>query len=120
MGKNRLINLSRVLRKEMTDEERKLWFTFLKHLPVTFKRQKIFGNYILDFFCPDALLAIELDGSQHGKEENVVKDRERDSFLNSKGIEVARYSNYAIHTNFEGIKRDVLSRLKRRLRYKDI
>ena len=65
------------LRKEMTQEERHLWFGFLKKLPMTVKRQKIVGNYILDFYISWNKTAIELDGSQHydvkGKAEDIKK-----------------------------------------------
>ena len=58
----------------MTDEEKHLWYDFLKYLPITVNRQKIVSNYILDFFIASKKLAIELDGSQHGKEANKIKD----------------------------------------------
>jgi very-short-patch-repair endonuclease len=57
------------LRKGMTKEERHLWFDFLKDLPINFNRQKVIGQYIVDFYCASANLVVELDGSQHfGKE----------------------------------------------------
>ena len=68
MTKNKnsaLTELSRTLRKNMTKEERHLWYDFLKNLPETVCRQKVVGRYILDFYCAAAKLAIELDGSQH-------------------------------------------------------
>ncbi|MBP5200519.1 MAG: DUF559 domain-containing protein [Schwartzia sp.] len=69
------------LRKNVTKEERKLWYDCLKKLPVTVNRQKVFGKYILDFYCASAKIAIELDGSQHYKEEGQAKDEERDRCL---------------------------------------
>ena len=53
----------------MTKEERKLWYDFLKQLPQTVNRQKTIGNYIVDFYCAEAKLVIELDGSQHYEPE---------------------------------------------------
>lgn len=53
------------MRKNMTKEERRLWFDFLRDLPIRVRRQKIIGNYIVDFYCAEKHLAIELDGSQH-------------------------------------------------------
>lgn len=60
---------SQKLRKNMTREERKMWFDFLKKLPVNIYRQKIFGNYIVDFCCTEFKVIIEIDGSQHYTEE---------------------------------------------------
>ena len=57
------------LRKNMTRQERRLWYDFLKLLPFTFHRQKVFDNYILDFYRAEAALVIELDGSRHYSEE---------------------------------------------------
>ncbi len=100
------------LRREMTKEERRLWYDFLKQLPVTVNRQKVIGRYIADFYCASAKLVIELDGSQHYEDEGVASDRERDHALNRLGITVARYSNDEINRNFDGVCADLLRRLK--------
>ena len=68
-----LISSSRKLRKNMTKEERHLWYDFLKQYPVPFNRQKVLGQYIADFYCASAKLAIELDGSQHYEESAKIK-----------------------------------------------
>ena len=99
------------LRREMTKEERHLWYDFLKTLPVTINRQKVIGRYILDFYCFSANLAIELDGSQHFAEDGVSSDRERDAALNELGITVVRYTNEEINRNFEGVCTDILMQL---------
>ena len=65
-----MVTFAKQLRREMTKEERHLWYDHLRCYPVRFMRQKAFGNYILDFYCADAKLVIELDGFQHGEEEN--------------------------------------------------
>jgi len=88
------------LRKEMTKEERHLWYDFLKKLPVTFHRQKVIGRYIVDFYCASAKLVIELDGSQHYETENMEADAVRDEYLNSLGLTVKRYSNRDIILRF--------------------
>ena len=62
---------SRNLRKNMTRQEKHLWYDFLKNLPITVNRQKIFENYIVDFYCAEYKLVIELDGSQHFEDENI-------------------------------------------------
>ena len=109
---NRLKSNAQNLRKEMTKEERHLWYDFLKSLPIPVKRQKIVGNYILDFYVPRNKIAVELDGSQHYEEEGRNKDHERDEYLNSMGIKVLRYSNYDVNKNFEGVCGDILNNLK--------
>ncbi len=99
------------LRREMTKEERRLWYDFLKQLPLTVNRQKVIGRYIVDFYCASAKLVIELDGSQHYESEGTVSDWERDYALNQLGITVVRYSNSDINRNFDGVCADLLRRL---------
>ncbi|MBR0208774.1 MAG: endonuclease domain-containing protein [Oscillospiraceae bacterium] len=99
------------LRRQMTREERRLWYDFLKSLPVTFNRQKVIGRYIADFYCFSAKLVIELDGSGHYEAEGAASDRERDAFLRSLGLTVLRYSNAEISNNFRGVCEDILLHL---------
>ena len=94
---------AQALRNQMTKEERRLWYSFLCNHPVQFKRQAVCGNYILDFYCPLARLAIELDGSQHAEPEGLEKDRIRTEYLNSCGIYVLRIPNRRIWVNFRGV-----------------
>ncbi len=84
----------------MTKEERHLWYDFLRTYPAKFLRQKIIGNYIVDFYCASANLVIELDGSQHYKEINQKYDGERTKFLEQYGIKVLRIPNNEINQNF--------------------
>ena len=98
------------LRKNMTKEERKLWYDFLKSFPAIVKRQKIIGGYIADFYIPSAKLVIELDGSQHYTEEGKEYDKERDEYMRSAGITVLRYSNSDINYNFSGVCEDILQK----------
>ena len=95
------------LRKGMTKEEKHLWYDFLKKLSHTVNRQKVIEKYIVDFYCADARLVIEVDGSQHYTEEGRLKDAERDMFLKEKGYLVLRYTNHMIKTNFEGVCLDI-------------
>ena len=99
------------LRCEMTKEERRLWYDFLKQLPVTINRQKVIEHYIVDFYCASVKLAIELDGSQHYEDEGAAADRERDNALNQRGITIVRYSNNDVNRNFDGVCTDLLRRL---------
>ena len=92
----------------MTKEERHLWYDFLKKLPVTVNRQKVFENYIADFYIAKANLIIELDGSQHYSEKGESSDRKRDSYFSDLGIIVLRYTNLEIHRNFKNVCEDIL------------
>lgn len=80
-----LVPLAKQLRKEMTKEERHLWYDFLRSYPVRFSRQKVLGKYIADFYCAEAKLVIELDGSQHYEDRNIKKDADRTAFLEGYG-----------------------------------
>ena len=99
----KLIPFARQMRKASTKEERKLWFEFLRHCEPRFRRQEIIGSYIADFFCYDAALVIELDGSQHYCPSGKANDQERTDYFRSLGISVLRYSNTDIHENFRGV-----------------
>lgn len=99
------------LRREMTKEERHLWYDFLKHLPFKFNRQKVIKKYIVDFYCAEASLVIEIDGMQHFEDSGQYSDKIRDAFLNSLGLKVLRYSNYDMNTNFEGVCSDIQKHL---------
>ena len=98
-----LVPLAKQLRKEMTKEERHLWYDFLRTYPVRFSRQKVLGNYIADFYCAEAKLVVELDGSQHYEERNVENDTERTSFLEGYGLTVIRIPNNEVSRNFRGV-----------------
>ena len=99
------------LRKGMTKEERRLWYDFLKTLPVTFNRQKVIGNYIVDFYCAKAKLVIELDGSQHYEDSGKAADINRDEYLKNMGITVLRYSNLEVKKQFRGVCEDILNHI---------
>jgi very-short-patch-repair endonuclease len=86
---------ARRLRKDMTPAERSLWARLRKKQigGVQFYRQKILGNFIVDFYAPMAYLVIEVDGGQHRRSGHVEQDAHRDAFLRELGIEVLRFSN---------------------------
>ena len=108
----RLRQNAQILRRNMTQEERHLWYDFLKPLPYTVHRQKVIGPYIVDFYCAAAKLVIELDGSQHYTPDGKADDARRDSYLHNHGLTVVRYSNLDIQQNFEGVCTDILQHLK--------
>ena len=98
-----LVPFAKQLRKEMTKEERHLWYDFLREYPVRFSRQKVLGKYIADFYCAKARLVIELDGSQHYEEAAMIKDAERTAFLEGYQLRMIRIQNSDVNRNFEGV-----------------
>lgn len=98
-----LVPLAKRLRKEMTKEERHLWYDYLRTYPVRFSRQKVLGKYIADFYCAEAKLVIELDGSQHYEMDGIQNDDERTTFLKGYGLAVIRIPNNAVLQNFRGV-----------------
>ena len=91
------------LRKNMTKEERHLWYDFLKDYPVRFLRQKVIDQYIVDFYCHEAKLIIELDGSQHYDDMKIAKDAIRTENLAKRGLSVIRIPNNEVFRNFRGV-----------------
>ena len=104
------------LRREMTPQERKLWYQFLRNLSITVNRQKVIGNYIVDFYCHAARIVIELDGSQHYQDDHLLKDEKRTIFLQQYGLEVIRFSNKEIHDHFQGVCEWIDQSVKKRMR----
>ena len=98
---------ARNLRTTMTKEERHLWYDYLKLLPLTVHRQKILGNYIVDFYIASKKLVIELDGSQHYEKDGQKKDEVRDAYLQSIGCRVLRYSNLDVNKRFKSVCEDI-------------
>ena len=98
-----LVPFAKQLRKEMTKEERHLWYDFLRDYPIRFSRQKVLGKYIADFYCTKAGLVIELDGSQHYEDEQLARDMERTAFLEGYNIQVLHIPNNEIFKHFEGV-----------------
>ena len=106
-----LRQFARELRKNMTKEEIRLWYGFLSTCPIHFRRQQIIGSYIVDFYCHEKKLVIEIDGSQHYETEGITADRTRDAYLSEKGLTVLRYSNADVNQRFEGVCEDILAHL---------
>ena len=95
--------LAQALRREMTRQEKHLWYDYLNTCPVRFRRQKQFGSYIVDFYCAERNLAVEIDGSQHYEPEEQVRDEERTAYLESIGLRVIRFSNHDIDAHFASV-----------------
>ena len=114
----KLVSNARTLRKNMTPEEKHLWYDFLKRLPLNVRRQHNIGDYIVDFYIAEKKIVIELDGRQHLMREHQEADAERDAALATWGITVLRYSNNSIRKNFGVVAEDILSHLG--LEFKDL
>ena len=107
----KLVENAQSLRKNMTPEEKHLWYDFFKKLPITVNRQKNIGNYIVDFFISEKRVAIEIDGVQHQIDKNVISDEKRDNYLKDLGITVLRYKNSDINKNFNEVCNDILKNI---------
>ena len=94
---------ARELRREMTPQERKLWYQFLRRYPVKIYKQRIIESFIADFYCSRAQLVIELDRAQHTTEQGLLYDRERSSIFSQYGLDVLRFSNYEVDLQFEAV-----------------
>ncbi len=101
----KLKRYSQELRKNMTDAERLLWSRIrekqLKGLHVY--RQRIIGNYIVDFYCPKSKIIIELDGGQHCTEDEIKGDKARDEYMRERGFKVLRFSDREVFNNLDGV-----------------
>ena len=99
----KLVSNAKALRKNMTKEERHLGYDYLQSKDVRFIRQKIIGNYIVDFYCAKANLVVELDGSQHYEDKGIDYDAARTEYLEQYGLTVIRIPNNEINHNFDGV-----------------
>ena len=103
------------LRKQMTKEECHLWFDYLMTYRPKFRKQTIIGHYIVDFYCAQAKLAVELDGSQHYEEDGKEYDRKRSKELEELGVMVIRFQNNEVMQVFEGVCERIDQYVKKRI-----
>ena len=108
----KLVSNARTLRKNMTPEEKHLWYDFLKRFPLTVRRQHPIENYIVDFYIAEKKIVIEIDGRQHLLPEHKEADEQRDTVLAAWGISVLRYSNDAVRNRFHTVTKDILQKLE--------
>jgi len=97
------IPLARELRKNMTPQERKLWYNFLRSYRLRFQRQKPIGNYIADFYCAKVGLVIEIDGGGHYFPMQIEKDDLRTKDLEGMNLTVVRICNLDVDHNFQSV-----------------
>lgn len=107
--KGNLKDKARLLRKRMTDSERVLWSRVRgkQLLGVQFYRQKPIGDYIVDFFAPKAKLVVEVDGSQHMQGDHATKDKRRDAYLSSLGLQVLRFDSRQVLQETDGVVKTI-------------
>ncbi len=107
----KLVSNARALRKNMTPEEKHLWYDFLKRLPFNVRRQHNIENYIVDFYIAEKRIVIEVDGRQHLLPEHIEADKQRDRDLLYWNIAVLRYSNDSVRNNFTAVAADILKHI---------
>ena len=97
----------------MTESERLLWSRVrMKQLKGRqFYRQKILGNYIVDFYCPSARLIVQVDGSQHYTQEGMTRDKDQANFMQGLNIRVLRFSSIEVVTNIDGVVFEIFEHL---------
>ncbi len=110
-----LTSNARELRKNMTKQEKHLWYDYLRTYPKRILRQKVIANFIADFYCAEGKLIIELDGSQHYTENGLDYDKERTRILNTYGLKVIRISNLDVDRNFGGVCQMIDDEIKTRV-----
>ena len=97
-----LLNIAKILRRNMTRQENRLWYDFLRHYSIKVYKQRIIEDFVVDFYCHRARLVIEIDGSQHYTSQGHSYDEERSKIFEKYGIYVLRFSNKDIDEEFEG------------------
>ena len=100
---DKLLDRAKELRKEMTPQERKLWYEFLRGYPLKIYKQRIIESYIVDFYCASAKLVIELDGSQHYVDNDIEYDARRTACMEKHGLYVLRISNLDVKNHFREV-----------------
>ncbi len=121
MGKSRidkndnLLDYARELRRNMTPQERHLWYDFLRDFEINIYKQRIICNFIADFYCHSARLVIEIDGAQHYTVEGRSYDEARTEIIERYGIEVIRFANADVDNNFAGVCYTIEKKIRERI-----
>ena len=106
---------ARRLRRIPTEAEKSLWKALRRDQirGVSFRRQHPIGRYVLDFYCPSARLAIEVDGGQHASGQQKESDLSRDQWLAAQGIRILRFWNNDVLSNLEGVLQTIIVDLEK-------
>ena len=109
-----LREIARKNRKNPTEAENKIWQVFFKNRKIKekFTRQKPIGRFIIDFYCSKLLLAIEIDGESHDNKQ--YQDKERDLYLEQRGIKTIRYTNNQVINDIESVYQNLIEIIKQR------
>jgi very-short-patch-repair endonuclease len=99
----KLVPRAKELRQNMTQAEKKLWYSYLKTFNFWFLRQRPIGNFIVDFYCAELKLVIEVDRNSNFTEEGQNYDMERTQVLEGYGLKVMRFNNSEVLSNLEGV-----------------
>ena len=98
-----LVERAKTLRKNMTKAEKKLWYDYLRTFQFRVHRQRPIDNFIVDFYCPNLSLVIEVDGESHSTDLAQNYDRERTQILEGYGLTIIRFTNQEVLNDFEGV-----------------
>jgi very-short-patch-repair endonuclease len=112
-----LIKRARSMRKVMTPAERHLWLHCLRDAPFKFRRQRPFGKFIVDFYCAELQLVVEVDGDSHYSDEALAYDRERTLYLESLGLRVLRFTNTEVLYRLDDVKDAIASTISPKLAF---
>lgn len=100
---NQLLDTARELRRNLTKQERHLWYDFLRYYPIKIYKQRIIDNFIVDFYCAKAKLVIEIDGAQHYTQQGKTHDKFRTEAIQKYELMVIRFSNNDVDTKFDSV-----------------
>ena len=103
------------LRREMTPQEKKLWYAYLRKYPVKIYKQRVIEHFIVDFYCPLARLVIELDGSQHYTEQGKEYDEQRTAILEQYGVQVLRFTNLDVDQHLDAVCAQIDTTIQHRI-----
>ena len=103
----KILNIARGLRRNMTRQEKHLWYDFLKDYPIKIYKQRVIDNFIVDFYCHKAAIVIEVDGFQHRTYEGMLYDEKRTEFLEKYNLQVVRFSNEDIDNRFDMVCKNI-------------
>ena len=110
-----MLGTARTLRRNLTPQEHKLWYVFLRDYPVKIYKQRIIESFVVDFYCAQARLVIELDGSQHYTEQGRAYDAERSAVLEQYGLLVLRFANNDVDNHFDAVCAQIHNTIQHRL-----
>jgi len=113
-NKKVLVDRAHKMRNEPTEEENKLWHILLKKIRPRFLRQRVIGNYIVDFCCPKLKLIIEVDGEQHYMPENEKYENKRTAFLEQSGYKIIRFYNSDVNRLIRNAEQTIIYTCKDR------